>query len=40
MQVQIAATTVKTPFVPDEATLQKCREMGETLSRQIAEKLN
>ena len=40
MQVQIAATTVKTPFVPDEATLQKCREMGEMLSRQIAEKLN
>lgn len=40
MQVEIVAPPLKTSFVPDEETLQKCWDMGRTLSQQILSKIN
>ncbi len=40
MQVELTVPTLKTMFVPDETILQKGREMGLEMSRQIAAKLN
>ena len=38
MGVQIVCPAVKSMFVPDEETLEKCREMGVQISRAIKEK--
>ena len=40
MQVKLTVPTLKSLFVPDETLLQKGREMGLEMSRQIAAKLN
>lgn len=39
MGVQIICPAVKSMFVPDEETLEKCREMGVQISRAIKEKI-
>ena len=39
MGVQIVCPAVKSMFVPDEQTSEKCREMGVQISRAIKEKI-
>lgn len=39
MNVEMAAPVVSSKFVPDEATLQKCKELGLAVSQKIAQKL-
>lgn len=39
MNVEIVAPTIKSPFVPDAAVLEQCRQMGLTVSQKIGEKL-
>lgn len=39
MNVEMAASVVSSKFVPDEATLQKCKELGLAVSQKIAQKL-
>ncbi len=39
MNVEVVSAAVKSPFAPDTDTLEKCRQLGLTVSQKIAEKL-
>ena len=39
MGVQVVAPAVKSLFVPDETVLKNCRELGLTVSKEVAKKL-
>ena len=39
MKVQVVAPAVKSLFVPDETVLKNCRELGLTVSKEVAKKL-
>lgn len=40
MRVEVLAPAIKSPFVPDAAVLEQCRQLGLSVSKKINEKLN
>jgi flavorubredoxin len=38
MKVEVAAERLRVKYVPDEAALAKCRELGEAVAKALAEK--